>query len=938
MKFHNDPRNSYMILAGRYPSGELAADDNPGIPSDEIVGASFLPDRASITTIAAEILYFSPSGNDSTGDGTQALPYLTYEKCAAEFIPGTHLAIQWDVSDGVLELETVPLPLQAAIGGKPTLRMIDPTGTLSAIQNNLPSGVPYTIPRKWRMADGTVILTNGSSFGGDPFNAIIVSHNFAVAFQDEVSPSGLNQTSGQVAFDGSLGWTVMRNGTTSAVIASCADGYTWTNEAVFPARPGGYGSSSDQYVARSAAANGLNIIFNVNTFDGATNRSYLVVSNDGGATWGNVLLPTPNADFIDICFWSPQHSKFVAFGQDGVGGFTRVYSSADGSAWSLEYTHSAVAVIYQDHLAFDDNGVAAWVNNSTNFIFWIDASYNIQSASIGTGAPPRGIVFADGFFTVIRQYVNGATYANEGYIVKTSDFVAFEEIEVDDYAAAMGTGLAFNQASRIYYSNINNAYQIYIDSGIGLYAQICGFIIESENPLVSPAAIVDKFLNCTVNQDLLIQGGFSGASNLNSEFNGTVNFENAALAAVIESTYCQFADVVAPANVAFLQCQFFADADWALDLADSEFIASSVDRCIAINSSGGGIRIVDGFFQLSRIDITGQNGVGILHTGVLGFRINRATVVGDIDNEGIVDLTTGNEVKDLVLVGNFTASVITVHEGGNIEGEYFDLAEAGANVFSVNPLFAGLEYHQLSMIAAGQVFDSPLLQKSLNYDFSGRKRDLGAWSFNPTLIKYAWQKTHFLTKPADGRQVKKIINNLDVFELIGEDGSVDVIQNVNRQVERFALTLRPTIDKGDLDFLLFCMKLDDLTVFFSEYPFRRYPLEATTAAGATAAGEPVIAVSASYRIPSGAVLEIGGQSYICNYPLPEGDANTERIVLNRPLRSDVADLDVITVSYPDNVGEYKLKINTALTYSQLINGEVENNPIEGVEIELVRSH
>ena len=922
-----------QILVGRSQRNQPVADDNPGIPADEIVGAS--TDAARAAGAVANLKYFDQTDGLAGNDGlTPATAKDTYANAVAIASPGDTIV---QVDDTEVILEVVTYPLQASVGTAPKINN-PPTNARTFTDIGGGAYTSYGDGKKFlKMYNGNLVFFTGEKSGARKSfyseNGLTISDSANIGAANTAASAPVwNRFS--VGVSGTRIYAIRDNAGTQDNLAYCSTPSSWT---VSGAKPGGFAGVA------VAGACGRSAIVWVCTGSGTDQA----LRTTDGTTLSAVNLPG-SGDYHSITY-AKNLGIFMAVGASGV-----IATSADeGATWTQIAAPSTLGTGKIRWCQADDEGdriILVMDAAAANPIVYttIDGS-TFTEVNISTvyGLTPSSIDYDSGYFWILcNPFTNGSTGAN---ILRSVDGVTWTTILSG--ASRPGTvGVTTTGVDSICVYN-GNAYIsgekagpvrylwiVYL--GVAVQESILGYNCDASGLLTlmsvtTPIALAAKNISVTGNLAVSRQ-----AEVLNTDVDGLI-CNGATVSTYISAKGCYY----------FGKDPSFVSSEIISDIGSSVppiFVAGpggspggiSLDKTIVKSYSTFSFSIESlkpNEVSLVRSVCAGGGGVCFDVTGSnINIDINRTTIIGDIFIRGSFTLTS---FDDVLVDGGIFSQIALTHNGGYISGQYSGAAVAGDNVFTVNPIFANTTDYRLSQIAAGDTFDSPLLGKSTNYDFSGRARDLGAWSFDRTGVETYYRKPFYLPLPDEGPDVTYSIENPDAEESIGDDGTPDEFNNPDRQVERVVIRWPKNMAASTLGFFLYVMRLRDLTALVSLDPRKKISEMVAQADGAHSAGDPVLAVAYTGTIISGARVTVGTgdneYDYLVSYAIDDG-SNSWRIILDRPLDYLVNNGDTVTLSWPFAFGEYVIKAPTVLEWKW--DDAVRMNVFQGAALELVRKH
>jgi hypothetical protein len=263
---------------------------------------------------------------------------------------------------------------------------------------------------------------------------------------------------------------------------------------------------------------------------------------------------------------------------------------------------------------------------------------------------------------------------------------------------------------------------------------------------------------------------------------------------------------------------------------------------------------------------------------------------------------TGYEqIRDNVIVGDFTASFAAPMLSGNLQGTNTNGILAKAVTLS-DPAFVNTTDYKLKRLTNGDSQDSPLCNAAVYYvNEQGQPRDMGAWSEDDSENAIDYRYSYFIDKPAgNGIRPQKIVAaSADQ----GMDGTWDSVNEPERASEYLTITYSAAVSREHVVIQDLLESLIDMTCEVSLTPDLSDPDTAVTVNGNHSIGDIVLNIDASSTIKAGMVLPIGGVNYFILYTA-SGSSPT-KLVLHKPLESAVSDNTVITPQEPAAYGTYQ---------------------------------
>ena len=263
--------------------------------------------------------------------------------------------------------------------------------------------------------------------------------------------------------------------------------------------------------------------------------------------------------------------------------------------------------------------------------------------------------------------------------------------------------------------------------------------------------------------------------------------------------------------------------------------------------------------------------------------------------------TNYEQIRDNVIVGDFTASFAAPMLSGNLQGINTNGILAKAVTLS-DPAFVNTTDYKLKRLTNGDSQDSPLCNAAVYYvNEQGQPRDMGAWSEDDSENPVDYRYSYFIDKPAgNGIRPQKIVAaSADQ----GMDGTWDSVNEPERASEYLTITYSAAVSREHVTIQDLLESLIDMTCEVSLTPDLSDPDTAVTVNGNHSIGDIVLNIDASSTIKAGMVLPIGGVNYFILYTA-SGSSPT-KLVLHKPLESAVSDNTGITPQEPTTYGTFQ---------------------------------
>jgi len=263
--------------------------------------------------------------------------------------------------------------------------------------------------------------------------------------------------------------------------------------------------------------------------------------------------------------------------------------------------------------------------------------------------------------------------------------------------------------------------------------------------------------------------------------------------------------------------------------------------------------------------------------------------------------TNYEQIRDNVIVGDFTASFAAPMLSGNLQGTNTNGILAKAVTLS-DPAFVNTTDYKLKRLTNGDSQDSPLCNAAVYYvNEQGQPRDMGAWSEDDSENPVDYRYSYFIDKPAgNGIRPQKIVAaSADQ----GMDGTWDSVNEPERASEYLTITYSTAVSREHVTIQDLLESLIDMTCEVSLTPDLSDPDTAVTVNGNHSIGDIVLNIDASSTIKAGMVLPIGEANYFILYTA-SGSSPT-KLVLHKPLESAVSDNTGITPQEPTTYGTFQ---------------------------------
>ena len=893
----------FMIRAGRKQAGDLTFESGPGIPTDEIVGASTDVLRSLLETDTGKLVYVDTSVG-GPGTGTIGDPYNTWDLARADIDGTTKTTIQVQDNGAVLDQEIFDAPTQAAQG---SIVSIENSGSSDFTLSTGTSSQSKSVNSGAFLGGFFISCGQDTTAGGH----VSISSNYGSSFSDLVL-TGSSFTSTSAFVSGVLrdnsnfilyGNDNSSQGTISITASLSAPSYSNVNvgtldfihEIIY---------HNNQYIAVG--------------YDGADGQIY---TSSDASSW-NLVDTEVGSKYTSVTF---SGTIYVSVAESNI-----IKSSTDGATWTQQ-TSPATSGTGFDEVVYDDGvfyaiGADASIHQlvrSTDGVTWIDISSNVSLPAFSV----YEIAAGNGYIII------GANDAN--YYISSDEGSSFSSVAGPhslNFYLDYSNGLFILQdppsAGGVTFFS-TGAFNLTIHGACGI-----DFTSQTEN-----ISLYGDCINCS----------FDGADT--RIYPGTANLLNNDISNQFIHTGFL--------NEAHLY-QYNSGEDLIYRTPTLQIMNCDQTGTIAVESS----EVESGFNFFrggSAVALTIDSDSLDMHDNVLSSDIGTTgfTVTGtpataddiDIWNNTIrcnSELTISGTGSNARIVDNITEGAIvngdaaTIITTGNHRGDLSGGISKASTVTDLDPFFSdtvatSLTAFQLQYAVNGFGFDSPLVNASSfsSTVTSGQPRALGAWNFDNSSVTTAYSLSKEWPLPAT-------TNNGDAFTIekistfanlqTGLDGTPDVFNDPNRR--QFKIRMKfATLDKEYIDFIETIESgFTDMTVELnlqlelnSTFPV------SVVANGLQAAGTPTLDITTTGTVRAGMKATVGGKSYTVVYPVPLSGPTTS-IVLDRVTETSIADAQAVTIT-DFSFSEYQLIVPNTRSFTR--KNEVDETLLNGLTLEFI---
>ena len=300
---------------------------------------------------------------------------------------------------------------------------------------------------------------------------------------------------------------------------------------------------------------------------------------------------------------------------------------------------------------------------------------------------------------------------------------------------------------------------------------------------------------------------------------------------------------------------------------------------------------------------------------------------------GIVSIKTKNKsginavIQDVIVYGNINSingEGVSI-QSGDISGTTSGVSLA-SGILRLDPDFKDITSYQLKRLVESDIHDSVIINLSkFARNTSGNVTDFGAWITDEIRIGYVFTLVYDIVKGSvsHGKTIESV-------EQIGETGEEDVYTNTDRFLEVMTNEISVVTDED----IAFIDQLDAMTDKKVDIVLDYEEIQAATVTvdGAHSVGDVVLNIDeTTFQI--GRSITIAGEKYTPLYVLPDS-ISTVKLVLNKPLKSNVLDNAVINVTSPLGFGQYSYSPITGRDNQRFIkiNGEYRS----GIKMRFIR--
>lgn len=283
--------------------------------------------------------------------------------------------------------------------------------------------------------------------------------------------------------------------------------------------------------------------------------------------------------------------------------------------------------------------------------------------------------------------------------------------------------------------------------------------------------------------------------------------------------------------------------------------------------------------------------------------IERNIVIGSTKFHSIYG-SQKERIRDNIFLGTLAAeSVINVF-GGDIVGARSNV-NAASDVQGINPMISDLDTGKLDRESTGQNADSYLCSTS-NYFLTadGAKADPGPHAALYSKEQESYDNPYYLPKPLTENAMShgKKVTSGDLQGLLGE---IDVYNNPELQQETLIIRYRSLFSE-DIAFFRYLESLVNTKVLVNTNPEKWKQQNSIQLNGAAAIGDIVLNIDPTL-VYHGQFFSWAGVQYYCRIVLDQENSAT-RIVLNSPLKAAIPDNTVILLSLLEGQGQYNVQV------------------------------
>jgi hypothetical protein len=822
------------IRAGRKNVGDVAYDNYIGQIAPADISA---------------IVWYGVGGDDTTGDGSFANPYLTFARAILD-VSATKIYVLETSLNGKYELTN-------KIYWDPTRP--DDTG----------NGLTPATAKKTYAAAKTAAGVNG-------FNVIEAIGTFTMTdyldfpVQGEVGEiltySGdadviidatdtLNNYRFYRAFRTSTGTTIrlgnLSAGATPRIDRSVDGGVTWPLTGLGPWGAGG--------LVNDGADNGAGVQIIVGSKPGGGNA--ILRSVNDGVSWTEQAVAGGTVDHR-CCVWTG--TNFVTAGIEP-GGARRIYTSPTGLVWTSRTPDAAVAGTQFRAMATDGagnvmlvgrtNATTAYMAYSTDHgVTWTNYSA-LVGVGINTGGQIcMGVTYNAGKWWIIQDTISPAIYYSTTPTVGA--WASFADVmQIPDTLGFPNQYTWSTFLNGILYVPTGlldtNIYLIQ-DSGVSIFNTTLN-TEHHNNGVFSYEHGGEPYTLLLGRQGVAPNAGFTKRIALRGA-NIRANITNAVMDVAKKA---EFAPTVEGAQFTAMPTAGVAvEAQYDAALSRSWIESADNDAVIAFGNKFAFRESV----AVSDFDALVVEGAAAVAADI---DVDRSIIDGgyDLNNAGGTNL---ERCRDTIITGNFTAEAVTSMESGNVQGAVANVSLAPI-VTAIDPLFIGSQYKLQRELIPPSVFDSYMVAQSTFYtNGMAVARDLGAWSGIEVNKETIYLREFAFLLPAKSDAVASIKHNR-VNLWVSETGVPDVVNTPDGAWEELLMTYGslPTQEfgrlKNHLEFLDWLETLTDMTVELRLDP-NYTPSTSITTGAAAAVDQPFIVVG-SGTVKSGYRITIAGKTY-----------------------------------------------------------------------------
>lgn len=825
----------------------------------------------------AKIIWYGAEGDDTTGDGTHATPYETFEKALSEF---SSLAHKWILRTDLGEYGSPdPGPY---ITDSADRVYLDPTRP-----DDSGDGLTPATAKKTYGAAKTALTGSGRSvihcIGSFTLTDVIDAPTQGEIGETLTLNAASSVPAESVLFSGTGGEGKTLNGIVETPTHLVAIGYNNGTAAAIVMRSADNGASWSTAepawangIPRDIATDGVTIVV---VKDAGASDTQAAYSTDNGTTWNLVTIVAGGAGMKVVY----SGSLFVAIVYASLQ--FRVYTSPDGASWTLR--NSAA----RDVIGTDGEG-RVLICLPSSAIYSTDHGVTWGAATAVPVIPgsnsARCIVYGGGLWHVFTfgtdpRYFTAADPTGSWQAVTVSFDYTNRRVARAVYSDSLGGVIAYQNnlaagTSKLRFILSDGSSQSFQTISTGLEGYEPGLLIaKNGGERILAAGGQDSTLVRTISAVAISIGNIQ-SSLINAEVDDS---KNAAIGPSGSAEYIT-AEPTSGVSVETLN-------DAALQYSK------------AVSANDSALKHKGDKLRLRRNVIKGNSPAVISGKAVIqdDIELSQNTIIGDVtlSNSGGTDKEL---IQDNIIEGNFTAAApVTVRS--NIRGAVVNAGPA-SKISTINPLFADEIDYMLSRVAFGQNFDSPLAVRSVtySYDHDGEtfKDDLGPYRVFSALLRKSYKRAFYLPKASREALSEDIENSASLLRSI--NGVPDVSNRPDARVEVVSWQSK-TVGADVREFISYMEREKNCQVELY-YDFDESVYDQIEVDGAHASGTFEVNI-VPRDVPVGAVLLVGGERRYVVQRFPRA-GEAEKLVLDDVLTGGLSDGELITVEQVQGAGEF----------------------------------